>query len=437
MTTMTRRLFLCLLGSIVALATFKNRVFAGKDNLRVNEQSPKFPALGVDEDGQSKVFLSRNGSAEENTRKVIESLGGIEALIKPTDIVILKPNGQWWNQGMTNTSSMKAFIELVLGMKNFAGEVIIAENHHFPEVNSRGWTTEHRNGEYNLNELVHYFQSQGFENVTKYHWYDGGPSMPGMWGGAADAGLVNGPEDGDGYHWEKESVYTAPNGRKALMNYPIFTSAHSNIIIDFKNGPWKDGKYLNRNIRFINFSALNSHGSDTGITASIKNYLGVCDMTCGFRGTTPEGYYNFHHIGLSNIHWRLKDLLQKIGWEEHYAAIGGCVGHFMRHVRMADLNIVTAEWAGYGSRTDTQLRAHTKTILASTDPVALDYIAAKQVLLPATKKYSQNKQLERYHDPDNSDSPFYDFLLACHEKGIGNLKEENIDLDEYDFMQDT
>lgn len=422
---------------MAAIASLKTRAFANKGNTPVRKQTSTSTRLGVGEDGQSHVFLSRNGSAEENTSKVVELMGGIESFIAPTDIVVLKPNGQWWNQGTTNTNSMKSFIELVLNMKGFSGEIIIAENHHFPEVESRGWTTEQRNGDYNLNELVHYFQSQGFDNVTKYHWYDGGPSTPGMWGGAADAGVVNGPEEGDGYCWQTDSVFTAANGRKALMNYPIFTSSYSGITIDFKNGPWKNGTYLERKIKFINFSALNSHGSDTGITASIKNYLGVCDMTCGYRGTTPEGYYNFHHIGLSNMHWRLKDVFEKFGWEEHYAAIGGCVGHFMKNVRMADLNIVTAEWAGYGSRTDTQLRAHTKTILASTDPVALDYIAAKRVLLPATKKYSQDKKLEKYHDPDNPDSPVYDFLLACHDEGIGNLKDEDIDLNLYDFMQNT
>ncbi len=434
---MTRRLFLYLLGSIVAVAAFTNRFLGGSGSSKEDEKYLDIDKLGADGDGNSQIFLSRNGSAEENTRKLIELLGGIESLIAPSDIVVLKPNGQWWNQGTTNTSSMKAFIELILNIEGFTGEVIIAENHHFPEANSRGWTTEERNGEYNLNELVQFFQNQGIKNVTKYHWYDGGPSTPGMWGGAEDAGVVTGPGGEDGYFWWKDSVFTAPNGRKAMMNYPIFTSEYSGITIDFKNGPWKNGEYLDTKLKFINFSALNSHGSDTGITASIKNYLGICDMTCGFRGTTPEGLYNFHHIGLSNLHWRLKELLNKVGWEEHYSAIGGCVGHFMKHVRKADLNIVTAEWTGYGSRTDKNMRAHTKTVLASTDPVALDYIAAKKVLLPVTKQYSKDKNLIKYHDPDNPDSPLYDFLSACRNIGIGHVKEENMDLTLYDFMQNS
>ncbi|MCX8012619.1 MAG: hypothetical protein N3A64_05660, partial [Desulfobacterota bacterium] len=75
-------------------------------------------------------------------------MGGIEKFIGKNDIVILKPNCQWWNQGRTNLAAMKGFIDLVLSIPDFKGEIIIAENHHFmdeflPEGekdNIRGWT---------------------------------------------------------------------------------------------------------------------------------------------------------------------------------------------------------------------------------------------------------------------------------------------------------
>lgn len=434
---MTRRIFLLMLAIYATLSSIRNKTLALNDFSESNRTLKKVGQLGVSTDGMSYVYKSHDGSAEENTRKVIGMMGGIETIIAPTDIVILKPNGQWWNQGTTNTNSMKAFIELILDIPGFAGEIIIGENHHFPEVDSRGWTTEQRNGDFNLNEMIQYFQSKGFSNVTKYHWHDGGTSLPNMWGGAENGRIVNGPEDGDGYHWVNDSVFTAPNGRKAMMSYPIFTSQFSGITIDLKNGPWKNGKYLNNKLKFINFSALNSHGSKYGVTASIKNYLGICDMTCGFRGVAPKGYFNFHFIGENNLHWRLKTLLEKFGWEEQCSAIGGCVGHFMKHIKMADLNIVTAEWSGYGSRIDINQRAHTRTILASTDPVALDYISAKTVLLPATKQYSENKQLLKYHNPDDPNSPFRNFLLACHNEGIGNIDNRNINIKSYVFQRTT
>jgi hypothetical protein len=425
MVKLARRMFLYFSGLMV-LGTFLFKKSMGglwADNSEAAENSA---GRKVEEsDRKSYVYMVRNDSPENNTRKLIEMMGGTGEFIGPDDIVLLKPNAQWWNQGATNTNAMKAFIEMVVELPGFHGEVIIADNHHFPENNSRGWTTEKRNGDFNLNELVAYFQDRGQRNVTRYHWHDGGPSIKGLWGGAENGGVINGPEDGDGYVWKNDLVYTSPSGRKAMMSYPVFTSRYSGITIDFMRGPWKDGHYLKRKMKFINFSGLNHHGS-TGVTASIKNYLGICDMTCGHRGKKPEGYYNFHFVGGSNFHWRLKAVLEKFGWNDYLSSIGGCVGYFMRNVRMADLNIVEAEWVGYGSKSDSRLRVQTKAMLASVDPVALDYTAAKEVLLPATHENTKETKFIVNNDPDSQDSPFREFLRLCHEQGIGNFDEQNI-----------
>jgi hypothetical protein len=317
MTGVTRRIFLCLSGMGMPSALWACRT-------RDEGARPDGPAtrgnrmnIGVRADGTSLVCVARNGTPEGNMRKVLEMSGGIDRFIGPRDIVLLKPNAQWWNQGTTNTDAMRAFIDAVLAMRDFRGEIIVAENHHFPEVNSRGWTTEQRNGAYNLNELVRHFQRNGVRNVTKVHWRDGGPSRPGYWGGAENGGIVTGPGRGDGYVWRSDLVYVAPSGRKAMMSYPVFTSPYSGITVDFKEGPCKDGAYLkDRSLRFVNFYGLNHHGADTGITASIKNYLGICDMTCGHRGTGPEGFHNFHFVGYSNRPGVIKAIGKKFGWRE-------------------------------------------------------------------------------------------------------------------------
>ncbi|MDY6895461.1 MAG: DUF362 domain-containing protein, partial [Thermotogota bacterium] len=343
--------------------------------------------IGVDVDGVSHVYCARGDSPENNMLTILEMIGGIGSLIDPTDIVVLKPNAQWWSQGMTNTNAMKEFINKILAMPGFAGEIIVAENHHYHDDNSRGWTTANRNGDFNLNELVQFFQDKGYWNVTKYHWHDGGPSQPNMHGGAENAGVVQGPWEGDGYVWRKDLVYTSGSGRKAMMNYPVFTSSHSGITVDLKNGPWKNGKYLDSGIKLINFSALNHHSAWAGVTASIKNYLGIVDLTCGYRGIKPQGFYNLHFVGNrseSPLPWRIQKILARLGVYHMPHFDGGAVGYFMRHVRIADLNIITADWVGWGSRTDPELGIQAKTLLASTDPVALDYHAAKNVLMPLT-----------------------------------------------------
>ena len=108
----------------------------------------------------------------------------------------------------------------------------------------------------------------------------------------------------------------------------------------------------------------------------------------------------------------------------------------MKNVRMADLNIVTAQWTGFGSRTDTKLSARPKAILASTDPVALDYYAAKYFLLPFTPKKLTSKwgyNFYQCNDPDNLKGPFRWQLEECHAEGIGNLDETRMKINRFAF----
>jgi hypothetical protein len=322
---------------------------------------------------------------------------------------------------------MKAFIQEVLAIPGFSGEIILAENHHYPEKNSRAWTTKKRNGDYNYNELIKYFQESGQPNVTKYHWHDGGPSVHPSHGGAENGGIVEGPREGDGYVWCKDLIYTSRSGRKTMMSYPVFTSTYSGITIDLRNGAWKQGQYIDTPVKLINFSGFNHHTNWAGATGAIKNYLGIVDMTCGHRGVKPDGFYNFHSVGSkkSRLHWRIERLRKKfgLGYISHFD--GGAVGYFMRHVRMADLNIITAERVGWGSRIDTSLSAKTSTILASTDPVALDYYAAKHILLPSTPRHKRDEKhgyyYHEYNNPDKPNRPLRWQLEECLLQGIGTL----------------
>jgi len=395
--------------------------------------------LGVDEDGCSLVYCARNDTPERNMKKILEMLGGIEELFDPEDIVILKPNAQWWGQGMTNTDAMKAFIEAVLSRPHFKGEVIIAENHQYDNPNSRGWTTEIRNGRFNLNELVQYFQEKGHANVTKYHWRPVTPQptlgpKPKEW----FSEIVEGPWEGEGYVYDKDLVYVSPMGRKCILSYPVFKSAFSGTVIDFKNGAWREGNYTGQQVKFINFSAINHHSSYAGVTASVKNHMGIVDMSCGHPRGGPRGYYNLHFLGVRSlpsvysqyVPWRIKQKISPFLSEQYeykyFYHTGAALGSFMKQVRMADLHFITAHWVGFGSRTDTGLSGRPKALLASTDPVALDYIAAKYVLLPLTKTNPLGEKFVRYNDPDNPNGPYRRFLNACNSEGVGTMAKEKM-----------
>lgn len=393
--------------------------------------------LGITKEGLSNVFLAQGDSPDQNINKLINILGGISSIIGKEDIIILKPNAQWWNQGTTNTDAMYTFIKAILGIPGFRGEVIIAENHQYADPNSRGWNTDKRNGRFNLNELVAYFNSIGHSNITKYHWRCAGPNPNPLQGNESSGSkIVSGPWDGDGYVWNHDISYTSPLGRKCILSYPIFTSAYSGVTIDFKNGAWRKHKYTGQPVKFINFSALNHHSNFCGVTASVKNYMGILDMTCGFQGTTPKGYWNTHYIGIRDdltipmikyMPWRVRakiDSLYKYKYVYHTASV---IGSFMRDVRMADFNFITADWVGYGSRTDKNMSGHPRTLLASKDPIALDYIAGRDVLSPLTKlKEPNNKWLNQINDITDTHGPFYKFLAACHQEGIGNIEPQRM-----------
>jgi len=399
--------------------------------------------LGMDRDGKSRVFLVRGGSPEQNIRKAIEMMGGIKRFIGPRDIIVIKPNAQRYHQGMTNTDAIKGFIDMILEMGDFDGEIIIAENHQYQQDECCGWVTTKRNGRFNLNELVDAYRQGGHPNVTKYHWHVAGPCSHPLQGDAQGNRRVSGPEDGDGYVWMRSEAYHSPAGRVCLMTYPIFTSSYSGIRIDLKNGAWRDGRYLNdRRVRLINFAALNHHGRYAGVSASVKNLMGVVDMTCGFPGDLFPETYNMHHIGVSRRiswlkhgHWRVRAYQGRARFlfedfcYRNFHHTGGALGHFMAHVRFPDLNIIAAELVGWGDRKKLEMAFRPRAILAGMDPVALDYVAAKEILCPGTPaeaKEVSGRSIRRLNDPDDVEGPFYKFLRETQRQGIGTIDPEKI-----------
>lgn len=416
------------------LDRFREKKTGAKHQYVLSEKGKNYSNIG------SHIYEAKNGTPEQNMAKVLELIGGIETIIGKDDIVIIKPNGQQISHNMTNTNTIKEFIDQVLNISGFNGEVIIAENHHYYPDNTAGWTTTNRNGDYNLNELISYYKDKDIANVTKYHWRDAGSVLNSTLNDTKRGKIVAGPGEGDGYVWsDEEYTYQA---KKTRMSYPIFTSSFSGVTIDFKNGAWKNGKYTGQPVKFINISALRHH-SNAGVTAAVKNYLGVVDLSCGYRGIEPSGYYNFHYIA---VDWPSFGILKKgmqsfitsnfakkqrlINKVANYVgpqdgAIGGAVGHFIKTIRIADLNIISAEYAGHQGRRKTP--GHTKTVLASTDPVALDYYAGKYILLPlgGTKA--------KYNDPDNPRGTFHKYLKVCNAQGIGTINEAEMVLHKFDF----
>ncbi len=370
------------------------------------------------------LYRAVNGRAQENMAKVIELLGGIESLIGADDVVLLKPNVQWFNQGVPNLAAVAAFVELVMNRPGgFDGEVVIAENCHRGNKpwQSAGWTRAYvRNCGLqrvrNFNDLCRHLKEKYADRFTTRHLID------------VDAGgrRVFSPADGPGYVYcdgtggvpliAFDNGLSGEDRREVIMTYPIIQTDRGTII-DFKNGIWKNGAYSGRVLRFINFAALNHHSTYCGATSAIKNYLGVSDLSGGpdphNGGKLTAKYYNFHSFPFD-----------KWGPGPRPGMIGAQIGVFLNTVRRADLNITTAQWIGLSSRTDPPV-AQTKAVIACTDPVALDYHCTRYLLHP-------NSQI-RFHDPDRPGGALHQYLQACAEHGGGVFDERRVAVKSFDF----
>ncbi len=372
------------------------------------------------------LYRSINGSPDKNMDQLIRLMGGIEKIVGPDDVIIIKPNVQWWNQGVPNLLALKTFVDLIMNQPGgFNGEVVIAENCHRGSMpwnsKSSGWAhrfelNSNLQNINNMNEFSLHLKNLYGVKYSTLHWIDVG----------AGNKRVNGPEEGTGYVYcdgtggvPLISYDNGSNGgdyRAVIMSYPVFKT-DKGTIIDFKNGIWEKGIYTGQPLRFINFAALNHHSIYCGATSSIKNYLGISDLSGGADpqngGRLTKDYYNFHSFPFN-----------KWAPGPTPGMLGGEIGVFMKTIRRASMNITTAEWIGLASRTEPPI-AHTRTILACRDPVALDYHAAKYLLYP-NSRFS-------IHNPDNKNSPLHQYLVECAKEGGGIVDDRYVKIRSYDF----
>ncbi|MGQ9513711.1 MAG: DUF362 domain-containing protein [Thermoproteota archaeon] len=279
---------------------------------------------------------------------------GPDGLFRNEDVIIIKVNCQWDQRGGTNTDLLKELIQIILDHPDgFVGEIVVADNGQ-----GRGSLNWLRNNAVNESQSVEAVVSlfSGQYKVSTYLWdtiarteveeYDQGDYRDGY--------IVSKSED---------------PATGVRISYPKFQTAKGTYI-SFKNGVWDpiSQTYNSTKLKIINFPVLKSH-SIYGVTAAIKHYMGVISQP------------------ITNTH----DYIGR-----------GALGKVMVETRVPTLNILDAIWINAipGNGPDTSYGEATKTnlVLASTDPVALDYWASKHILLQTAKikRYANTESL----DPD-------------------------------------
>lgn len=357
----------------------------------------------------SKVYIAKNGDCFQCTSKIWEMLGGASRYISPTDIVVIKANGQWPNQGYTHTGVIKGIIDGILNIPGYSGEVLICDNVQsngasgqfgfdaLPEFRVNNWP------DHNWNSLADLYQSQG-KPVAVKRWYNSSRDMP-------ETYLTETANPASGEEWVRCTF--SFHGNNSYFSYPVFASPlNANRIIDLKNGVWENGAYTGQKVKVIVMPGLNNHGYGSedyaGVTSAIKSFFGMTEIHYD-QDFIFQGYKNVHGSSYS------------ASSSEGATYAGELCARYIQTMVKPILYITAAIWSGHHSRTGAAVQ--TNTVLACDNPATLDYIACKHVISPYAS----------FLNPDRENNTRKQ-IIGCINAGIGTINSSEIQVISYDFQ---
>lgn len=290
-------------------------------------------------------------------------LSGPSGLIAPDDVVLIKVNAQWKYRGCTNSDVIRGLIQKILDHPDgFSGEVVIFENGQGQgSLNCDGnldWypdATQHANANNESHSFLYLVDNVFRDSRVSAFQFDPFRST-----------LVDfGDHVTNGYRLLGEH----PDN----VSYPCFTTAGGNRV-ELQEGLWT-GTQHSQNLKLINVPVLKDHWY-TNLTCSLKHTYGILSMADG------ESFFDRHPVDLGGY--------------------GRIWGKMMATVKTPVLNLVDAIWVSQGDLSTArrglqgyppEVTTRTNQLLASQDPVALDYWAAKYILYPIDN--------EGIHHPDD------------------------------------
>ena len=294
-------------------------------------------------------------------------------LINVDDVVLLKFNVQWPYRGGTNTDLIRSVIDAIVAHPDgFTGEIVLADN-------GQG-----------LGELDYDQSNSFYRNVSTQEVVDSYDSVlvsTFLWDNIRSS-QVDDYDMGDDIDGYVLNPIEDPETR-IHVSYPKFQTEHGTYI-SFNNGIWDPitSEFDSTRLKIINMPVLKSH-CIYGVTGCVKNYMGVVKGHA-YVGEIPH---------------------------EHYAIAYGGLGTMMVETRAPVLNILDATWVNAKPVEETRFcgprsyytdASFTDIIAASTDPVALDYWSAKNILMPTAihLNYTNYMSLDPDYEPI-SDSYYY------------------------------
>lgn len=271
-----------------------------------------------------------------------------DGIVDSDDIVVIKGNFQWTSRNTTNTDRIKGLIWRILEHPNgFSGEILVCDNTQDIGTGINDNDNNSQDTDQSIPDVVNTFHAKGYP-VYYLNWNY-------IWDDVASE-----YSDGDysnGYVYEGATK----------ISYPKFRSPSGDHYISLRYGIWNSGSgtYDSSRLCIIDFPVLKAHWW-AGATIAVKNWIGT--LTTAYA-SSRFGSWNTMH-------------------DDYFFGSYALVARVMA-VTYPKLTIVDATWTTTDGPISLDWVVNTKMIVASTDPVAASWYAAKFILTQVARNPSQ------------------------------------------------
>jgi hypothetical protein len=262
-------------------------------------------------------------------------------IIDSNNVVILKGNFQWTSRNTTSTDRIKGVIWRILNHPDgFTGEILVCDNTQNIGTGINHGDNNSEDIAQSIIDVVNTFQSKGY-NVHILDWRN-------FWSVVVDEYSTGNYTDG--YVYESSTK----------ISYPKFKSPSGLHYISTRYGIWDSiaSTYDSSKLCIINFPVLKAH-SMAGSTIAIKNWIGL--LTTAYSSQRYGGSTSMHYT----YFWGTYALVARI-----------------MNATFPKLSIIDAAWTTRRGPNNLNYLQKTDMLVASTDPVASSWYAAKFILTP-------------------------------------------------------
>ena len=279
-------------------------------------------------------------------------------IVHTNDVVVIKGNFQWTSRNTTSSDRIKGLIWQILNHPDgFSGEILVCDNTQDigTGINDNDNNSEDPNQ--SIVDVVNTFHAKGHP-VSCLDWKS-------FWSVVAQE--YSSGDYSNGYVYDSSTK----------ISYPKFRSPSGRSFISLRRGVWDSvsATYDPSRLCIIDFPVLKAH-SMAGATIAVKNWVGV--LTTAYAAERYGSWSAMHSTYFFGS----------------YALVARVLA-----ATFPRLTIVDAAWTTADGPSNLQWVQNTRMLLASTDPVAASWYAAKFILTPIAR-YPNNT------NPDRQGSPY-------------------------------